>query len=156
MDGTGNECGEFYSMSNNATFRDCFNMLCGRKIGEGIHRTVFVCKIRPDLVVKVENQEMRHFSNVMEEKFWSDQQHYEPVRKWLCPIEFLSPDGRLLLMRRVEPIRATDELPDKLPAFLADLKPENFGWLDGNLVCVDYAWTVPNPSTRVKKIEWAK
>ena len=142
-------------MSNEAVFRDAFNMLCGDKIGYGIHREVFKCKIRPDLVVKVENQELRNFSNVMEDKFWADNSHYEPVKKWLCPIEFLSPDGRLMLMRRVEPIRETVKLPDKLPAFLTDIKRENFGWLDGKLVCVDYAWTVPNPNIRPKKVHWA-
>jgi len=137
---------------NAATFEDCFNMLCGRKIGEGIHRTVYECKIRPDLVVKVENQEMRYFANVMEDKFWADHQYYEKVAKWLCPIEFLSPDGRLLLMRRAEQGNIT--FPDQLPSFLTDLKPENFGMLEGRLVCIDYALTVPNPNTRMKKVNW--
>lgn len=137
-----------------ATFEDCFNMLCGRLIGEGIHRTVYECKIRPDLVVKVENQHMREFSNVLEDKFWSDQQHYKKVADWLCPIEFLSPDGRLLLMRKARILHPKDKLPDKLPAFLTDVKLCNFGWLDGRVVCVDYAWTVPNPSTRLRKANW--
>jgi hypothetical protein len=141
-------------MSNGATFEDCFNMLCGEKLGEGIHRTVYACKIRPDLVVKVENQEMRYFANVMEDKFWTDHRYYKKVADWLCPIEFLSPDGRLLLMRRVRPIHESDTLPDKLPIFLSDIKRENFGWLDGRLVCIDYAWTVPNPNTKPRKIEW--
>lgn len=141
-------------MSNAATFEDCFNMLCGRKINEGIHRTVYECKIRPDLVVKVENQELRYFANVMEDKFWTDHQNYSKVAAWLAPIEFLSPDGRLLLMRRVRPLHETDKLPEKLPAFLSDVKRDNFGWLNGHLVCVDYAWTVPNPSLRMKRVEW--
>jgi len=141
-------------MSNEATFKDCFNMLCGDKLGEGIHRTVYSCKLRPDLVVKVENQEMRYFANVMEDKFFSDHQSVKEVARWLAPIEFLSPDGRLLLMKRVRPVHESDKLPDKLPAFLTDLKRENFGWLDGRLVCVDYAFTIPNPGLRLRRVHW--
>jgi len=141
-------------MNNEATFEDCFNMLCGDRIGQGVHRTVYACKIRPDLVVKVENQEMRYFANVMEDKFWTDHVHRKEVSKWLAPIEFLSPDGRLLLMKRVRPLHETDKLPDRLPGFLTDLKRENFGWLDGRLVCVDYAFTIPNPSIRLRKVHW--
>ena len=141
-------------MNNEATFEDCFNMLCGDKLGEGIHRTVYSCKLRPDLVVKVENQEMRYFANVMEDKFFSDHQSVKEVARWLAPIEFLSPDGRLLLMKRVRPVHESDKLPDKLPAFLTDLKRENFGWLDGRLVCVDYAFTIPNPGLRLRRVHW--
>lgn len=141
-------------MSKRAAFEDCFNMLCGEKIGKGIHRTVFECKIRPDLVVKVEDDYMRYFANVMEDKFWTDNQFYKKVADWLAPIEFLSPDARILLMRRVDPLKQSDTLPDKIPSFLSDVKRDNFGWLDGRLVCVDYAWTVPNPSVRLKKVEW--
>ena len=60
-----------------AVFRDAFNMLCGKEIGSGIHRTVFECKIRPDLVVKVENECYREFANVREMKFWCDNQYFE-------------------------------------------------------------------------------
>lgn len=141
-------------MSNAATFEDCFNMLCGRVIGEGCHRTVYTCKLRPDLVVKVENQEMRYFANVMEDKFWTDNQHYSKVADWLCPTEFLSPDGRILLMRRAGALLDTDKLPEKLPGFLTDIKRDNFGWLNGKLVCIDYAWTIPSPNLRLRKVEW--
>lgn len=141
-------------MSNAATFEDCFNLLCGDKIGEGIHRTVYECKIRPDLVVKVENQNLRYFANVLEDKFWIDHQYHKDVVKWLAPIEFLSPDARILLMKRVRPVHNTDKLPDKLPTFLTDIKRSNFGWLDGKLVCVDYAMTLPNPSLRLRKANW--
>jgi len=141
-------------MSLAATYEDTFNLLCGKLLGEGIHRRVFECRIRPDLVVKVENDEQRHFANVMESKFWGDHQYYDKVAQWLAPVEHLSPDGRVLLQRRVRPISDTDTLPEKLPAFLTDIKRDNFGWLDGKLVCMDYAWTVPNPNTRLRKADW--
>lgn len=139
-------------MINAAAFEDAFNLLCGDKLGEGIHRTVFACRLRPDLVVKVETSgEWRYFANVQEMKFWNDHEHREAVAKWLAPCEYLSPDGRILLQQRVEPLRATDAMPDKLPAFLTDIKRDNFGLLGGRLVCTDYAMTIPNPNLRLRK-----
>lgn len=135
-------------------FEDAFNMLCGNKLGRGIHRDVFECKLRPDLVVKVEYDiDFRYFANVLEMKFWTDHAQYKAVANWLAPCEFLSPDGRLLLQKKVSPVRH-NELPEKLPAFLTDTKTNNFGILDGRLVCVDYAMTIPNPSTRLRAVQW--
>ena len=142
-------------MTNARTFEDAFNLLCGEKIGAGIHRTVFECRIRPDLVVKVENDdEWRYFANVQEMKFWSDFQHAPTWSKWLASCEYMSPDGRILLQRKATPIREVDDLPSQLPAFLTDIKRENFGWIDENLVCIDYAMVITNPSLKLKKVEW--
>lgn len=141
-------------MSDAATFEDAFNLLCGEKIGRGAHREVFECRIRRDLVVKVENQEMRYFANVLEDKFWADHQFYRKVADWLAPCEYLSPDGRILLQRRATPIHDRSQMPEKMPAFLTDLRIENFGLLDGRVVCIDYALTIPNPSTRLKPAGW--
>lgn len=141
-------------MLNSETYREAFNVLAGEKLGEGIHRQVFECKLRPDLVVKVENDDWRYFANVLEMKFWNDHEHYEKVAKWLAPCEQLSPDGRVLLQKRADPLGQNDELPGELPAFLSDLKRENFGRIDGRLVCLDYAMTIPTPNTRMKKVQW--
>jgi hypothetical protein len=61
-----------------------------------------------------------------------------------------------MLQQRVEPIRDSDTLPDMIPAFLTDIKRENFGWYDGRIVCVDYAMHLDNLSTRLKKATWDK
>ena len=37
-------------------YMDAFNLLCGRKIGFGIHRDVFECKVDKSLVVKVDRK----------------------------------------------------------------------------------------------------
>lgn len=137
-----------------AVFRDAFNMFCGGEIGSGIHRTVFECKVRPDLVVKVENQVYRDFANVKEMKFWCDNRDYEKVAKWLAPCEFLSPDGRILLQRRADPLGSSEKLPSMVPSFLGDLKRDNFGRIDGRLVCVDYAITIIDPGIKLKKAGW--
>lgn len=134
---------------------DAFDLLCGKLLGEGSHRRVYECRIRPDLVVKVEYEEdFRFFANVIENKFYYDAP--EDVRKWLCPIEFMSPDGRVILQKKVQPILDLALLPEKLPAFLSDIKVENLGWLDGNLVCVDYVYVnLSKPSLRPVKVNWS-
>lgn len=140
---------------NGATYEDAFNLLCDKLLGEGIHRKVFECRLRDDLVVKVEAEtDWRYFANVLEMRFWNDHEHYKKVADWLAPCEYLSPDGRILLQRKASPIVDRSALPEQVPAFLSDLKPENFGMLDGRLVCLDYAMTIPNPSTRLKKVDW--
>ena len=140
---------------NGAIYEDAFNLLCGKLLGEGIHRKVFECRLRDDLVVKVESEtDWRYFANVLEMRFWNDHEHYKKVADWLAPCEYLSPDGRILLQRKALPIVDRSALPKQVPAFLSDLKPENFGMLDGRLVCLDYAMTIPNPSTRLKKVDW--
>lgn len=136
-----------------SVYQDAFNLLCGEKIGEGIHREVFECKIRPDLVVKVENSDFRYFANVMEQKFWDDHSSCEKISKWLAPCEYLSPDGRILLQRRAQPARRED-LPEKLPAFLCDTKIANYGIIDGRLVCVDYGMFLTSASARLVKANW--
>ena len=140
---------------NSAVFEDAFNMLAGDKIGEGSSREVFECKIRPDLVVKVEaSGVLRDFSNVMEWQFHDWHRDCEDVIKWLAPIEFVSPDARILLMKKATIATSKDQLPTKIPGFLTDRKPENFGFIDGQCVCVDYQFTVQNPSTRLTKANW--
>lgn len=139
----------------NPAFQDAFNLLCGEKLGSGIHRDVFECRLRPDLVVKVEQErEWRRFANVLEIEFWHRFQDYKPVADWLAPCEYLSPDGRILLQKKVRVASELDELPEKLPGFLTDIKPENYGWLEGRLVCLDYAIVLDNPKVRPRSVNW--
>lgn len=139
-----------------ATFEDAFNLLCGDKLGEGIHRNVFECRLRDDLVVKVEKEDAwRFFANVHEMKFWSDYQDNSAIAKWLAPCDYLSPDGRILLQKRVRMVQPMDAVPDALPQFLTDIKRGNFGWIGEQLVAVDYAITDTNASVRMKKAVWA-
>lgn len=144
-------------MNDKPQYEDAFNLLCGEKLGSGIHRDVFECRIDPKLVVKVETDgPWRYFANPLEMKFWNDHQHYAKVAQWLAPCVWLSPNGLILLQRRADPVRSSDELPSHLPSFLTDVKRDNFGYIDGKLVCLDYAMNIPNPSLRLKKCEWDK
>ncbi len=140
-------------MSNAATFEDAFNLLCGDKIGEGVHRTVFACRLRDDLVVKVETEPaFRYFANVHEMKFWCDADDW--AREWLAPCRYMSPDGRILLQDRCDPVPRDFAMPEKMPAFMTDLKRSNFGMMKGELFCVDYAMTIPAYGRRMKKADW--
>jgi len=133
---------------------DAFSLLCGELIGEGSTRRVFECKIRPDLVVKVEEAEYRNFANVVEQKLFDDTQHIKKLSQWLAPCEFLSPDGRVLLQKKCDPVPSGFKLPEKLPHFLCDLKRENFGIFEGRLVCIDYAIYDVSISSRLVKAVW--
>jgi hypothetical protein len=66
----------------------------------------------------------------------------------------MSPDGRLLMQKRVDPLPLGYDLPGKMPAFLCDFKPSNYGLLNGHIVCVDYAMVIPNPSLRLVNVKW--
>lgn len=141
-------------MNDAVIHEEAFNMLCGKLLGEGVHRKVFACRIRPDLVVKVEEDPHRYFANVHEDKFWSNWNFIPAVAKWLAPIEFMSPDGRILLQKRADPLGENEVMPEQVPWFMRDLKRENFGRIDGVIVCVDYAMVHMKPSTRMKKAQW--
>ena len=146
-----------YSIDRLPIYLDAFNLLCDRKIGSGTHRDVYECRIDRSLVVKVETSlEWRCFSNAREMQFWADHENFKKVADWLAPCVYLSPDARILCQKRVDPLteQQKKELPEKIPGFLTDLKYRNFGMLDGRLVCVDYAITIPNPSLRLRKAEW--
>ncbi len=140
-------------MSTAECFEDAFNLLCAELLGEGIHRKVFACRLRPELVVKVEAEPaFRYFANVHEMKMWNDASAGE--MKWLAPCRYLSPDGRILLQERADPVPADYELPERMPSFLTDFKRSNFGILRGKFVCVDYAMPIPSYNSRLKKVHW--
>jgi len=141
-------------MSVETIHEEAFNLLCGDLIGEGESRRVFECKIRPDLVVKVEEADFRIFANVIEQKLFDDTKDIQAISKWLAPCEFLSPDGRILLQRKCDPVPSSFKLPDKVPEFLGDLKRENFGVLGKKLVCVDYGIYFSTISTKLVKAGW--
>lgn len=142
------------SIGDLVSYRESFEVLTGELIGSGVHRHVYACNLRPDLVVKIENSDKRRFANVLEYEFWCDWQMAPEVAKWLAPVECMSEDGRVLLMRRADPLPRGYKLPEKVPAFLTDLKPENFGLLKGKLVCVDYAYYCVEAPRRLKKARW--
>jgi hypothetical protein len=109
-----------------------FTLICGEKLGEGIARSVY--EYRPDRskVVKFEMGSY-DFQNVAE---WLAYEEATPAaRKWLAPCIDISEHGQILIQMRVDPLLIA---PKKVPAFLADIKPDNWGLLDGHPVAIDY------------------
>lgn len=139
-----------------SVYRDGFNLLCGRQIGSGMTRQVFECNVDKSLVVKVEQAEVRtHFQNLVEWLAWS-RVAGTVYEKWFAPVIEISPDGRLLLMKRVEPA-PTKSLPDLMPAFFTDFKSSNYGFYSGRFVCCDYGSHLLHEvgmSKRLKKVDW--
>jgi hypothetical protein len=114
---------------NYEVYADCFNMMCGKLLGSGVSRKVFECKLRPELVVKVEEGDYPEFANVKEMLYWGEAP--DDLKQWLAPCEFLSPNGRILLQQRVSPLPLDYVMPEKMPRSLTDFKPENFGLFQG-------------------------
>lgn len=140
--------------TNNLLGDEFIDILCGEKIGEGISREVFRCRLNPNWIVKVE-REGQWFQNIREYLIWEEIQHWKKMSKWFAPVEYISPHGTVLIQHKVTPAYETD-LPKQLPTFFTDIKQENFGMLNGQFVCFDYG-TTPisrNWSTRLKKFNW--
>lgn len=112
---------------------DFFHAFTGEKLGDGIAREVFVFKHDTSLVLKVELG-MQDFQNVHEWSIWNDAPAW--ARKWLAPIRYISPYGHVLIQERCDPF--SGKPPKKVPAFLADVKGDNWGILKGKPVCFDY------------------
>lgn len=114
---------------------DFIRMFCGKEIGRGVSRTVYLDRSDSENVFKIEED---GFNNVREWDLWCDIGH-TAAGKWLSPCRHLSPGGRILVMQRTLPVPAYMQ-PKKLPAWLADLKWENWGLNGkGKIVCHDYA-----------------
>jgi len=141
---------------NHATAEDAFNLMCGERLGSGIHREVFECRLQPIYVVKVEIHELRDrsFANVLEYEFWRLNQHHTQVANWLAPCVELSPDGRILVQYRVDPLPLDYKLPERIPSFLNDIKRKNFGLFEGRLVTHDYASHIEFVNMRLRKTDW--
>ena len=132
-------------------YTDFIDLICGDLIGEGSTRKTFECFINHSYVIKIEKSGCSQ--NVREYQNWSDYQYTDGVSEWLAPCHSLSRNGRVLIQRRCEPI-AKSQLPEKLPKFLTDLKVENFGMLDGRIVCCDYSFLVTTAELTQRKVKW--
>lgn len=115
---------------------DFIRMFTGPKIAQGVARSVYELIGQPALVLKVEVTEQT-FQNVLEWQFWTSVQ-FTPWAALFAPCRRVSPCGHILIQERTKPLPEDFTLPN-LPDFLSDLKPENFGTIDGRLVCHDYA-----------------
>lgn len=149
---------------NTATWRQAFDLLCDQQIGLGMSRTVFSSKLMPDCVIKIEDT-AGHFQNIVEWETWQRVKDTE-FSRWFAECRWISGNGSILIMERTRPA-APQELPERVPAFLTDLKRANFGMAkaqkkDGKpgrewFVCHDYGTHLmfENGMTkRLRKADW--
>jgi len=96
---------------------------------------VFEFAPNPELVVKIETRN-HSFQNVMEWEVWTEVQEYV-ASKWFAPCHSISPCGIVLLQSRTYELDKS-QFPKKMPAFFSDLKYQNFGMLNKQIVAHDY------------------
>jgi hypothetical protein len=118
---------------------DFFRLMVGDRLGSGIGREVFVMTDDKAKVIKFEAGS-HSFQNVMEWETW-ERLDGTPQAKWLAPCIRISACGTILVMARTEPLPLGFKLPKQVPAFLGDFKRDNYGLLNGKLVCHDYGYT---------------
>jgi hypothetical protein len=131
--------------------RELSTVLLGKKIGRGIHRHVFNCRIDPTLVVKIEPN-AQSFSNVAEWQNWNELSEMPDYNRWLAPCVAISSNGAVLLQKRAKPLHGA--LPEKLPSWIMDIKRENFGMYEGRIVLCDYPTIYSSLSKRLRKVDW--
>jgi hypothetical protein len=133
------------------THRECANLLLDDLIGVGTHRAVYSSSLLPDCVVKIETGP--RFANIIEWEVWSRIQSTE-FAKWFAPCVSISPNGLILIQKRTQPAY---DFPEKIPAFFSDIKGQNWGMLEGRLVCHDYGNNLlmeRGMTRRMRKINW--
>lgn len=111
------------------------SFMLGNKLGHGASREVYALGIDGSKVIKYEYV-CGKFDNAHEWGIWSELCDTQWAR-WLAPCRNISPCGTFLIQDRTAPLR---EFPKgfKIPSFMADAKPENFGMLGGRIVAHDY------------------
>lgn len=139
---------------------DLVTSLCGKFLGSGSARSVFEYNLDPKYVIKVEplNSNNNHVEFLIWEGVKYLQGELEWVKKWFAPVKWISPNGRLLVMEKTKPHDYEKSRPKKIPKFLSDVKPNNFGWLGENYVCHDYAqfYNMIQYPKGMQKINWEK
>jgi len=138
--------------------QEFFYLFCGEQIGEGQFRQVYRHGTDPSLVVKFDLTNAG-FHNVQEWLLWREAEDcgYD-IRHWLAPCCAISQSGSVLIQQRTDSLPRAS-LPAWVPSVLTDLKPDNWGLLDGRPVCHDYALTLLYDKAlfgklRVRPAEW--
>ena len=133
---------------------DAFDLFCAKKIGAGYGRSVYICGLDQNLVVKVEDN-ARNFQNVIEWETWLTVKGTK-FERWFAPCIQISATGSVLIMARtIEPRK--HQYPDKLPIFLTDTKHSNYGIYKSRFVCHDYGTNLLMDyglSGKMRKVEW--
>jgi hypothetical protein len=113
---------------------DFFDFFCGEWLGEGECRVVYEFRLNTKMVVKICKS---GFDNIHEWEIYKNIKYHHPhLVKYLAQPIRISECGKVLLMERTQPIK---HLPKKIPQFITDLHPGNWGKIGNRIVCHDYA-----------------
>ena len=142
---------------NTTVSKDLFSLICGKKIGAGIGREVYILKTDPTKVIKIETGQ-HSFQNIMEWEMWRDIQFSKHKNSFAACID-ISPCGIIMIQERTErPLKK--DYPKKVPHFFNDLKYSNYGVVvrkgKKHFVCHDYGNTIQgkNFTDKKKKADW--
>jgi hypothetical protein len=141
---------------NSSTFSEAIkDLVIGREIGKGTYRTVYSSAIDNKVVIKYQRERCT-FDNVYEWMVWQEYKDTPEVAKWLAPCYAISASGDLLLQARTS---LATKLPDKMPAFLCDFKPRNYGTIgkgkNKRVVCHDYGYLLKsNLRKGMRNVTW--
>lgn len=143
----------------NTITSDFFHLICGEKLGRGISREVFRCAFDPTMVFKFE-KDAGSFQNIIEWETWQTVRHTAGFKtdyaQYFAPCIGISPCGTILAQKAARKIDRA-ELPAELPSFFTDIKQENFGVIDGKIVCIDYGNTLlmtKGLNNKKRKADW--
>ena len=129
---------------------------------EGTSRRVYFPEVKPlhKYVVKIATNGQGIDSNLYEYDIWINAKTDNwPVQRWLAPVVGSSDNAAVIIQAKIDPIRVEDipKLPRRIPKWMTDLKPENWGWYKGRIVCCDYGnHLLLNGcvSKKTKKADW--
>ena len=148
---------------------DLIMCLLGPKISDGNFRAVYEHAFDPTKVIKIEyshDKKTDHdclmqntFCNVQEFLMYREIEGLTGklawVKDWFAPVHWISPSGHVLCMDKTTPM-PNRKMPDQIPGFMYDIKPDNFGWIGKKFVCHDYAHVqaFTGYSKRMQKAHW--
>lgn len=119
---------------------DLVTSICGESMGAGCYRTVYEYNLDSRYVVKIEP--LNTSCNLIEYMIWDEVKGLRGdlawVKDWFAPCGWISPNGRIMTMRKTTDTGTGDNLPEKVPKFFWDVKWDNFGWIGKKFVCHDY------------------
>lgn len=134
-------------------------LICGKQLGSGISRTVFVYAPDSTRVVKIEHNQLRN-QNASEYSFWCGVQG-TPLEKWFARVFLASEMNSFILQARTQPVTLAElrQKRPKVPVIMSDLKVGNWGRIGQRYVCHDYGTAlVPEyglrNGARLKKADW--
>lgn len=138
----------------NKTLKQVIKNACGEKIGSGLFRDVYVLKHNPEYVVKIErDMSQAGFVNAMEWRNYIQHRDWTLLAPFVAPCEIINEKGNILIQRRAYAGRRKD-YPKYIPAVFTDLKLSNFGWIEGQFVCFDYAYLKISINKTMQYAKW--